>query len=188
MWMPGHVYNSLFDLATDQYGYITAEDAVRMGFAKARLPEMAARDVLERVDHGLYRFPAVPRTALDQYMEAVLWPHRARGVISHSSALDLHDLCDVNPAHIDITLPAGYRVTRTPPIIYRLHHRDLQPADISLHEAIPVVTPRRAILDGIEAHLGHGLIRQAIETASRRGLITRAEAQQIKRGLVAGAR
>jgi predicted transcriptional regulator of viral defense system len=102
------------------------------------------------------------------------------------SALDLHDLCDVNPAHVDITLPAGYRVTRTPPSIYRLHHSDLQPADISLHEGIPVVTPRRAILDGIEAHLGHGLIRQAIETARKRGLITRAEAQQIKRGLVAG--
>ncbi len=186
--MPGHIYNSLFDLATEQYGYVTAEQAVEMGFGKARLPEMAGRDVLERVDHGLYRFPAVPRTALDQYMEAVLWPHRARGVISHSSALDLHDLCDVNPAHIDITLPAGHRVTRTPPRIYRLHHRDLQPADIGRHEGIPVVTPRRAILDGIEAHLGHGLIRQAIDTAHRRGLITPTDARKLEQGLTAGVR
>ena len=150
------------------------------------IDEQAALDL--EPPHGLYRFPAVPRTALDQYMEAVLWPHRACGVISHASALDLHDLCDVNPAHIDITLPAGYRVTRTPPRIYRLHHRDLRPIDIGLREGIPVVVPRRAILDGIEAHLGHGLIRQAIETASRRGLITRAEVQQIERGLAAGAR
>jgi len=181
--MPGRIYNSLFDLATDQYGYVTAEDAVRMGFGKGRLPEMAARGVVERVDRGLYRFSAVPRTALDQYMEAVLWPHRAPGVISHASALDLHDLCDVNPAHIDITLPAAYRVTRVPPGVYRLHHRDLQPADIAWHEGIPVVTPRRAILDGVEAHLRRGLIQQAIETAGKRGLITRGEARQIERGM-----
>jgi predicted transcriptional regulator of viral defense system len=186
--MPGRIYNSLFDLATEQYGYVTAEQSVEMGFAKGRLPEMAARGVVERIERGLYRFPAVPRTALDQYMEAVLWPHRARGVISHASALALHDLCDVNPAHIDLTLPASYRVTRVPPSIYRLHHRDLQPADISQHEGIPIVTPQRAILDGIEAHLGHGLIHQAIETARKRGSITRRDALQLERGLTLGAR
>jgi predicted transcriptional regulator of viral defense system len=135
-----------------------------------------------RFTRGFRRWPHVV------CLEAVLWPHRARGVISHVSALDLHDLCDVNPAHIDITLWAGYRVTRAPPRIYRLHHRDLQPADIALHEGIPVVTPRRAILGGIEAHLGYGLIRQAIDTASRHGLITRAQARQIERELAAGAR
>jgi predicted transcriptional regulator of viral defense system len=186
--MPGRIYNSLFDLATEQYGYVTAEQAVEMGFGKGRLPEMAARGVVERVDRGLYRFPAVPRTALDQYMEAVLWPHRARGVISHASALNLHDLCDMNPAHIDLTLPVGYRVTRVPPSIYRLHHRDLQPADISRHEGIPVVTPPRAILDGIEAHLRHGLIHQAIDTARKRGSITRRDALELERGLTVGVR
>lgn len=184
--MPGRIYNSLFDLATEQYGYLTAEQAVELGVGKGRLPEMAARGVVERVDRGLYRFPAVPRTALDQYMEAVLWPHRAQGVISHSSALDLHDLCDVNPAHIDLTLPASHRVTRPAPSIYRLHHRDLQAADISRHEGIPVVTPRRAILDGIETHLGHGLIRQAIDTARRRGMITPTDARKLERDLTAG--
>jgi len=186
--MPGRIYNSLFDLATEQYGYVTAEEAVEMGFGKGRLPEMAARGVVERVDRGLYRFPAMPRTALDQYMEAVLWPHRARGVISHASALALHDLCDVNPARIDLTLPAGYRVTRLPPSIYRLHHRDLQPADVSRHEGIPVVTPRRAILDGIEAHLRHGLIHEAMDTARKRGLITPSDAVEVEQDLTAGVR
>lgn len=52
----------------------------------------------------------------------------------------------------------------------------------------PVVTPRRAILDGIGIHLGHGVIHQAIETAAKRGLITRNEALQIGAGLAVGAR
>jgi predicted transcriptional regulator of viral defense system len=184
--MPGRIYNTLFDLATQQYGYVTAEQAVEMGFAKGRLPEMAARGVAERIDRGLYRFPAMPHTALDQYMQAVLWPHRAHGVISHASALALHDLCDVNPVHIDITLPASYRVTRVQPTIYRLHHRDLRPADITRHEGIPVVAPWRAILDGIEAHIRRGLLDQAIETARRRGSITRAQAAELEHALTVG--
>ncbi len=183
--MPGRVYNTLFELATEQYGYVTAEQAVELGFAKSRLPQMAARGVAERVERGLYRFPAMPSTALDQYMQAVLWPHRAHGVISHASALALHDLCDVNPAHIDITVPAGYRVTRVPPSVYRLHHRTLRPVDIARYEGIPVVTPRRAILDGIEAHIRHGLIEQTIETARRRGSITRADAAELERAQAA---
>jgi predicted transcriptional regulator of viral defense system len=185
MRMPGRVYNTLFELATEQYGYVTAEQAVELGFAKSRLPQMAARGVAERVERGLYRFQAMPRTALDQYMQAVLWPHRAHGVISHASALALHDLCDVNPAHIDITVPAGYRVTRVPPGIYRLHHRTLRPVEVTRHEGIPVVTPRRAILDGIEAHIRHGLIEQAIETARGRGSITRADAAELELALTA---
>jgi predicted transcriptional regulator of viral defense system len=184
--MPGRVYNTLFELATEQYGYVTAEQAVELGFAKSRLPQMAERGVAERVERGLYRFPTLPRTALDQYMQAVLWPHRAHGVISHASALALHDLCDVNPAHIDITVPVGYRVTRVPPSVYRLHHRTLRTVDIARHEGIPVVTPRRAILDGIEVHIRHGLIEQAIETARRRGSITRAEAVELERAQTAG--
>jgi predicted transcriptional regulator of viral defense system len=88
---------------------------VELGFAKSRLPQMAARGVAERVERGLYRFPAMPRTALDQYMQAVLWPHRAH--------------------------------------------------------------------DGIEAHIRHGLIEQAIETARRRGSIARAEPIDLERAL-----
>lgn len=184
--MPGKIYNALFDLASDQYGYVTADEAIDMGVGKDRLPEMAARGVVDRVDRGLYRFPAVPATALDQYMEAILWPHRARGVISHASALALRELCDVNPAHIDITVPKAYRVTRVPPSVYRLHHRDLLPADVGWHEGIPVVTPLRAILDSVEAHLGHGLIRQAIERATKRGLIDGKAARRLEYDLGSG--
>lgn len=181
--VPGKVYNALFDLASDQYGYVTADEAMRMGIGKDRLPAIAARGVVDRIDRGLYRFPAVPATTFDQYTEAILWPHRPRGVISHASALALRDLCDVNPAHIDITVPRTYRVTRASPSTYRLHHRDLLSVDVGWCEGVPVVTPLRAILDGIEAHLGHGLIRRAIETANKRGMIDRKTARQLKRDL-----
>ena len=53
---------------------------------------------------GLYRMPAVPVTSLDAYVEAVLCSGH-QGVLSHEIALDLYELCDVNPVAIVTRLP-----------------------------------------------------------------------------------
>ena len=59
--------------------------------------------------------------------------------------------------------------------VCEVHVRDLDRGDVTRFEGIPVVTPSRAILDGVERHLGRRLIDQAIETARDRGLVTRYE-------------
>jgi len=40
---------------------------------------------------------------------------RTPAQLSHETALDLHDLCDVNPAQIHLTVPAAYRLRRRIP-------------------------------------------------------------------------
>jgi predicted transcriptional regulator of viral defense system len=60
----------------------------------------------------------------------ILEGHSAREVamahgMSGETALDLHELCDVSPAHIDITVPRNYRTHRQVPARYRLHRHDL---------------------------------------------------------------
>jgi len=169
--MPGRVYLELLEAANNQYGYVTVDDARAAGVDPTLLRVMAHRGLLERTARGVYRFPIVPVTALDQYMEAVLWP-RTKAVLSHETALDLHALCDVNPARIHVTVPAGYRLRRDVPKGYELHERDLPDGDMTMHEGIPIVTVHRAILDGIETQLGGHLIEQAIKTARTRGLVT----------------
>jgi predicted transcriptional regulator of viral defense system len=176
--MPGRHYLELLDLANGQYGYVTAEDAREQGVDPTQLRLMHHRGLLDRVSYGLYRFPTVPVTALDQYMEAVLWT-RSKAVLGHETALDLHDLCDVNPAVIHVTVPLEYRLRRDLPAAYRLHTRNLDASDVTLHEGIPIVTVRRAILDGIEAALGGHLIDQAISTAERRGLIAAVDLREL---------
>src|SRR6266542_986722 len=116
--MPGRVYMELLEAATSQYGHVTADDARTLGVDPAQLRIMHHRGLLERVARGVYRFPILPATALDQYMEAVLWP-RTKAALSHETALDLHGLCDVNPARIHVTVPAGYRLRRDAPRIYQ---------------------------------------------------------------------
>ncbi len=169
--MPGRVHDILLERAFDQYGFVTSEDARDLGVDQQRLVDMERRGTLERVARGLYRFKAIPYTGRDQLMEAALWPRRTRGVLSHDTALELHDLCDVNPAEIHITVPRRYRINREIPATYAIHRRDLAVEDRTLLEGLPTVTPRRAIRDAIEAHLDPKLVEQAIDTVRRRGLV-----------------
>ncbi|HEY5342179.1 MAG TPA: type IV toxin-antitoxin system AbiEi family antitoxin domain-containing protein [Solirubrobacteraceae bacterium] len=176
--MPGRTFTALLAHAQQQYGYLTPDDARALGIDPTQLRLMAARHTLEHVGHGLYRMPMVPVTQLDAYMEAVLRTGR-RGVLSHETALDLHELCDVNPSAIHLTVPRGFRTRKAVPEIYRLHRFDLDPVEVGWHEGIPIVTPERAILGGIEQALGWQMIDQAIETARARGLITKAAAKRL---------
>lgn len=169
--MPGRIYDLLFDRAVDQYGFVTSADARELRVDEGRLVDMERRGTLERVARGLYRFGAIPHTGREQLMEAVLWPRRARGVLSHDTALDLHELCDINPSKVHVTVPRGYRINRDVPPVYAIHHRDLADDDLAAVEGLPTVTPARAILDGIEAHVDPKLIEQAIERARLHGLV-----------------
>jgi predicted transcriptional regulator of viral defense system len=176
--VPGRIYLQLLDVANEQFGYVTAEDARELGVDPVQLRLMHHRGSLDRVALGVYRFPPVPVTELDQYMEAVLWT-RTEAVLSHETALDLHDLCDINPAKIHLTVPARYRLRRDLPAMYRLHRRSLDAGDVTRHEGIPIVTVRRAILEGIDSGVGGHLIDQAIDTARRRGLVAPAELEAL---------
>jgi len=165
----------LLDQAQQQYGFLTPEDAREVGVNPTQLRLMAARHTLERRGWGLYRMPTVPPTDLDAYMEAVLWTGR-RGVLSHETALDLYDLCDVNPSAIHLTVPRDFRTRKDMSPAYRLHRGEVDEADVRWHEGIPIVAVEQAIVGGIEDHLGWHLIGQAIETARARGLITKRQA------------
>lgn len=169
--MPGRVYTELLELAQDQHGYLRTEDVRRAGVDPKRLVDYERRGIAERVAYGVYRMKGIPPDELDEYMRAALWPMGA-GVLSHETALDLYELCDVNPASVDVTVPRGYRTHRPVPALYRLHRRDLTSEQAGRLRGLPIVTPLRAILDGIETHVRGELIEQAIQAAKRQSLIT----------------
>jgi predicted transcriptional regulator of viral defense system len=169
--VPGRVYTELLDLAQDQHGYLRTENVRNAGFDPKRLVDYERRGAAERVAYGVYRMTAIPPDDLEEYMRAALWPMGA-GMLSHETALDLYELCDVNPAGIDVTVPYSYRTHRPLPVLYRLHPRNLAAAETGRLRGLPIVTPLRAILDGIETHVRGELIEQAIQTAEQHSLIT----------------
>jgi predicted transcriptional regulator of viral defense system len=170
---PGRNFKALHEVAEDNYGFLTVDDARQVGIRPQRLAEMARRGSLRREGLGLYRLDPFPAHELDSYRRATLWPYGVEGVLSHETALDLYELSDVNPAKIHITLPRRYRLRRRQaPPAYRFHHEDLDERDVTRHESLPIVTPAKAIRQCHEAHLRRDLLRQALEDAQRRGLLS----------------
>ena len=186
--MPGRNYNRLATIAADQQGLVTPADARGAGIDPHRLVDMERRGAIERVARGLYRFPLLePNPELGQLAEATLWAGR-RGVLSHGTALDLHELCDINPAQIHITIPTAYRLQKPVPKLYRVHRGDLEKGERAFYEGIPIVTPYRAIVEGIETGVRADLLRQAIDTARRRGQARGPQLRQLRRLLGARGR
>lgn len=173
-------FDELFEVAADQYGYITTHQVVELGGTKQVLVNLARRGQLDRVAFGVYRFRLFPSSVRDELMEASLWAGE-EGVISHESALGLWELCDVNPGRIHVSVPKSKRIRRQAPVVYQVHHRDLPAVDITRCEGIPVVTPRRAIVDGIEEHLDGRIIDQAIEAAVARGQLRPGDLDEVAR-------
>jgi len=179
--MPGKVYSELMEIANENYGFITPDDARGAGVKPMNLVRMAERGQLERRGNALYRFPLTPPGPLDSYMEAALWPRGVEGVISHESALDLYELSDVNPHRIHITVPRAHRIRRQVPAAFRIHHEDLRPGDVGCLEGIPVVTPEHAIRQAHRAKLGPALLGQAIDHGEQNGRLTLRQARSLRK-------
>jgi len=72
---------------------------------------MARRGTLERRGFGIYAIPQLIADRLGQYQEALL-SVREPGALTHDTALDLHDLCDINPVKVHVTVAPGTRLRR----------------------------------------------------------------------------
>lgn len=175
-------------LAAGQAGHFTAAQAQGFGFSEQLLSKHTASGRFSRPQRGIYRFADFapsgrPRSEVeradDDLVVAWLWSG-TRGVISHESALLLHNLSDALPARIHLTLPGEDRARRrSVPPLYVLHFTDLPKSDCAWMGPIPVTTPARTVRDVAEAHGDAGLVAQAIDQGVHRGLFTP--------GVVAGA-
>lgn len=181
--MPTPAYRALYNIAEDQMGYVTTAQAGTAGVSTEAMVMMERRGALERVSRGVYRLIDFPAQPLAQYMQATLWPHGRRGVLSHETALSLHSLSDVVPARVHITVPAEFRIQRAIPGYLVVHRDELPSENVTRLERMPITTPARTIRDCIQAHLGPALIRQAINEGRRTGMLDAATTAMLNREL-----
>lgn len=172
------------ELAADQYGFVTNADLKNLGQDPSQLRQWLRRSKIDRVGHGIYRFRQIPRNKLDAFMLATLWPS-GRGVLSHDTALELHNLCDINPAKIHLTIPPGYRPRRRGGEHYRFHYENLKENEIAWHEGIRIVKPRVAIRQALDSEVPMYLIRQALDTSARLGRIRKPDREALQNQLAA---
>ena len=171
-------YETVVALAADAHGLIRSEDATQAGLSAVALHRLVRDGRLENVAHGLYRVPAVPADRLTAYMEAVLWA-RGVGVISHASALEMQELCDILPRRIHVTVPREYNPRKAGYERYRVHRLALTPAMITTYEGVPVMTAATAISQALADGEDRHQLRLAVRNATQRGLLLRGEAARL---------
>ncbi len=177
------VREALWNVALDQYGYVTLRDAEALDVDEHAVRMLVARRQLQRVAHGVYRFPQLPATARDPYMLAVLWTGTDTASLSHDTALAVRELCDINPDRIHVTVPRTRRIRRAGGDLYVLHHEDLADEQREWWEQIPTVTVATAIGQCVRSGVPSYLLRQALENGRRDGLLNRPEAESLAAAL-----
>jgi predicted transcriptional regulator of viral defense system len=165
-------------VAAEQSGHFTAAQARSIGYSYQAQKFHADRGNWLRVDRGLFRLPEWPVGMHDDLVRLSLWS-RDRAVVSHETALAVHDLGDANPAVIHLTVPPSFR--SRPPDGLRLHRGELPDGDIWPYEGFRITTPLRTLLDIAAGTLDLDqlvdAVRQACERtpAMRDALMSRAE-------------
>jgi len=165
---------ALYAVAAMQGGYFTAKQAGAAGYDYTHLVYHLQARNFERAAHGLYRLPTIPPAEHDDLIRLSLWSRgrddAPQAVVSHASALFLHQLSDVLPAKVHLTVPPMFR--KAAPRGCLLHKARLTTADTEVREGFAVTKPLRTLLD---AARGSGItdeqLVQAIRDATRRGLV-----------------
>jgi len=97
----------------------------------------------------------------------------AGAVVSHESALELHELSDVIPDAVHLSLSRSERGQRRRAGV-QLHtlHRPPEKAEAREIAGLPVTSPERTIVDALEAGTQPEQIEMAINQSLDRGLTT----------------
>lgn len=90
-------------------------------------------------------------------------------MVSHETALSLHELSDVMPAGIHLTVPKGFRKKVSKGVV--LHKADLEQGDSQPRHGFSVTTPLRTLLDVAESSLSPEHLERAIGDALNKGLV-----------------
>lgn len=176
-------WDRLFDTAAAQEGLFTTQQAAAAGYSPQLIAHhLRARRML-RVRRGVYRIVHFPAGDHEDLAAVWLWSQQ-EGVFSHQTALALHNLSDLLPAQLHLTLPIGWRSRRLRvPEGVLLHFGDIEAHNRAWVGPVPVTAPLRTLEDCAAAHLQPDLLRDAARSAVARGLVARSELAAVEAAL-----
>jgi predicted transcriptional regulator of viral defense system len=172
-------WDLLFELATSQAGYFTHDPAGHgPGVLGGRACLHQKTRKLLRAYRGVYRFAHYPPTEHEELV--VVWlASDQEGVFSHETALALHQLSDVLPTRMHLTLPPAWRRRALPEGIER-HYASLQPDESVWIGPVRVTSPVRTLRDCVTAHVSPELLEQAFRQALARGKVSATQLLELK--------
>jgi predicted transcriptional regulator of viral defense system len=180
------ISKTLFEIAEEQQGYFTAKQAADVGYLLGSQAHHVKAGNWLRAERGVYRLARFPQSAEEQLVIYSLWSRNRRGqfegVYSHQTALSIHELSDLNPAKLHMTVPSTFRRSAKVPKILVLHHAFLKEEEVEQRQGFALTRPLRTIVDLAAAELvSRDMIAQALAEGRNRGLITAREVASLRR-------
>lgn len=164
--------DALFDIAVGQCGFFTATQAQEdAGCSAQALQKHLKSGNIERVARGIYRLKRYPLDMQDDLIVLWLWSDQ-KGVFSHETALQHHELSDVFPSRIHMTLPLSEQRRRRKVPLFNvvLYYADVTDREIS--GAVPFTPPARSVTDVAKAHGSLEHVARAIDQGISRRLFS----------------
>jgi predicted transcriptional regulator of viral defense system len=176
-------WDRLFEFAVGQAGLFTTKQAAAAGYSPQLLVHYLRTRRVVRVQRGVYRLVHYPLAEDEAFVTVWLWSEQ-QGVFSHQTALCMHQLSDVLPNRIHLTLPLAWKKRRLRvPSGVVLHHADIPDTERTWWGSVPVTTPCRTLSDCAASHLSPEFLLQAFQQALHRGLMTRADVPDVQLAL-----
>lgn len=177
--------DALYAIAEGQQGLFTARQATQLGYKLGSQHHHLKEGNWIREHRGIYRLARFP---LGDDLQLALWhlwsQNRAglpQGVYSHQTALSIHELSDVMPARLHLTVPLSFRRRSPTPKVLVLHRAMLPERDVQTMRTFRVTRPFPTILTlAREGTIAQDLIEQALFEGRQRGLVLLEEIQQAK--------
>lgn len=173
----GPEWDRLYETAAPQAGYLTLAQAAAAGYSSPLVEHHIKARRLERVGRGIFRLVHFPPSDNEDLVRLWLWSGQ-KGVFSHETALNLHQLSDALPAKTHMTVPEAWRRRRLRvPRGLLLHCRDVGMGDLAWHGPVPVTSPLRTVVD-VMVEGDPALAEQAAKQAYMRRIFSRDEYRQ----------
>jgi predicted transcriptional regulator of viral defense system len=176
-------WDRLYNIAAAQDGLFTTRQAAEAGYSPQLLTHHLGAGRVFRERRGVYRIAHFPSGDREDLTVIWLWSEQ-EGVFSHQTALSLHDLSDVLPSQIHLTLPEAWRRRRLRvPHGISLHYGDVEATQRCWFGAVPTTAPGRSLEDCAAEHLAPDLLRAATLQALSRGLVFRRDLAKVEAAL-----
>lgn len=176
-------WQALYDVAASQEGLFTTRQAAAAGYSDPLLAHHQKAGRIARIRRGIYRLVHFPAGEHEDLVAAWLWAESA-AVLSHQTALSLHDLSDSLPAQIHLTLPTAWqqRRLRVPKGLV-LHYAGVTNKERTWTGAVPATSVRRTLDDCAHSGVAPDLLRQAARQALTRGLVAKSDLKEVEKAL-----
>jgi len=169
-------------VAANTGGYFTAKQALQTGYSYRLQHYHKEQGHWDEIDRGVFRLAQYPNSPHEDLIRWSLWSRdrddKPQAVVSHETALTVHESGDTMPGKIHLTVPPGFR--KDPPGGCVVHYASLGPEVLENRGGFYVTNSIQTIIDVAEGNMSLDYLESAIRDMYTKGLIRFTDFQNVQ--------